>query len=354
LYTGVIAYKIDVVRIFKKEVYLRQMKKCIFFIFLIIIQVFLSAQVAEEIEKLLETEAINYEQAARFVLQAADMGDENGLYQVFGPGEAFRFAEEKQWLPQNAAQDAAARLDGVSFLIMRSFDVKGGLFYSLFKTPHYAYREMLYQEVIQGKADPGMAVSGDMLLFMINRLLSLREEEIIINAEKEQRRQQAAEEAERRAQERAAAAARLAEEQRLAREINTQLAAHGVTDTSARVTDEGITISLNNIQFMANSAELPEPEKRKLPEIAQILETISLRRILITGHTALAGTVEDRILTSLQRAQAVASYLVSLGARNADEIFVQGFGSERPVADNSTPQGMALNRRVEITILENQ
>jgi outer membrane protein OmpA-like peptidoglycan-associated protein len=319
------------------------MKKGVFSLFIfLIMQGFLSAQVAEEIEKLLETEAINYEQAARFVLQAADMGDENGLYQVFGPGEAFRFAEERRWLPQNAAQDAVARLDGVSFLIMRSFDVKGGLFYSLFKTPHYAYREMLYQEVIQGKADPGMAVSGDMLLFMINRFLSLQEEEIIIKAEKEQR-----------AQERAATAARRAEErQRLVRSINTQLA--DVADASARITDEGITISLSNIQFMANSAELPESEKRKLQEIARILRTVPMRKILITGHTALAGTAEDRLLTSLQRAQAVASYLVSLGARNADEIFVQGFGAERPVADNSTPQGMALNRRVEITILESQ
>jgi outer membrane protein OmpA-like peptidoglycan-associated protein len=331
------------------------MKKSIFFLFIffVVIQVFLSAQVAEEIEKLLETEAVNYEQAARFVLQAADMGDENGLYQVFGPGEAFRFAEERRWLPQNAAQDAVARLDGVSFLIMRSFDVKGGLFYSLFKTPHYAYREMLYQEVIQGKSDPGMAVSGDMLLFMINRLLAIREEADALSAEREQRRQQAAEDAERRARERVAAAARRAEErQRLVREINTQLA--DVADASARITDEGITISLSNIQFLANSAELPEPEKRKLQEIARILRTISIRKILITGHTALAGTAEDRMLTSLQRAQAVASYLVSLGARNADEIFVQGFGAERPVADNSTPQGMALNRRVEITILENQ
>jgi len=42
------------------------------------------------------------------------------------------------------------------------------------KNPHYAYRELLIQN-IQGRADPGMAVSGDLLLFVINRALEQKE-----------------------------------------------------------------------------------------------------------------------------------------------------------------------------------
>jgi outer membrane protein OmpA-like peptidoglycan-associated protein len=41
-----------------------------------------------------------------------------------------------------------------------------------------------------------------------------------------------------------------------------------------------------------------------------------------------------------------------MGARKANEIVVVGYGSDRPIASNSTPEGMALNRRVEITLLE--
>jgi len=138
----------------------------------------------------------------------------------------------------------------------------------------------------------------------------------------------------------------------LAAEINIQLEAQEMEDTSARITEQGVTISLSNIQFLANSSELPPDERRKLQEIARILQTVSYRRILVTGHTALAGTAEERLRISNERAGAVAAYLVSLGVRRADEVFAHGFGSERPIADNSTPEGMALNRRVEITILE--
>jgi hypothetical protein len=129
------------------------------------------AQTAAELETLLYADAVNYGQAARFVLLAADISDTN-------PEGAFRYAMEKNWLPAAATQDAAAKLDGVSLLIMRAFDMKGGAFYTLMKTPHYAYRELLYQNIIQGRADPGMAVSGDLLFFIVNRALEQKEGEL--------------------------------------------------------------------------------------------------------------------------------------------------------------------------------
>jgi len=128
----------------------------------------LFAQTAAEIETLLYTEAVSYAQAARFVLLAADISD-------LRAEDAFGYAKEKSWLPAAATQGAAAKLDGVSLLIMRAFDMTGGAFYTFMKTPHYAYRELLYQNVIQGRVDPGMAVSGDLLLFIVNRVLDQME-----------------------------------------------------------------------------------------------------------------------------------------------------------------------------------
>jgi len=145
-----------------------------------------------------------------------------------------------------------------------------------------------------------------------------------------------------------------AKQEALADEINTQLGVLAVADTSARVTAEGVTISLSNIQFPANSTELPETEKKKLREIAQILNSIPGRRILVSGHTAHAGTEHNQMKISLERAQSAANYLISLGARKANEIEVRGYGSRRPIASNKTSAGMALNRRVELTILDNQ
>jgi outer membrane protein OmpA-like peptidoglycan-associated protein len=170
-----------------------------------------------------------------------------------------------------------------------------------------------------------MVVSGDDFLYMVGRILSLKE------AEDHKRI--------------------LKEEEKRVKEINEQLAAQNVADTRATATSEGITISLSNIQFMANSAELMESERTKIREIARILENVPERHLLVTGHTAMAGTWDEQQRTSRDRAQAVATYLVSLGVRTAQEISVQGYGADRPVADNSTEAGMAQNRRVEITIL---
>jgi len=150
------------------------MKKYIFlfaFCFFLALPVFaprIFAQTATELETLLYTDAVNYAQAARFVLLAADAAD-------LRAEEAFRYAMEKKWLPAAATQDAPAKLDAVSLLIMQAFNMKGGAFYTLLKTTHYAYRELLYQNVIQGRADSDMAVSGDLLLFIVNRVLDQTE-----------------------------------------------------------------------------------------------------------------------------------------------------------------------------------
>ena len=74
---------------------------------------------------------------------------------------------------------------------------------------------------------------------------------------------------------------------------------------------------------------------------------------MISGHCALAGTAQERQELSEERAAAVADYLGKLGVKDTNRIFTQGFGATKPVAPNNTPQGMAKNRRVEITILDN-
>ena len=98
---------------------------------------------------------------------------------------------------------------------------------------------------------------------------------------------------------------------------------------------------------------LVDEELEKIRKIAEILKKTAGRDILVTGHTALAGTEEGRQKLSVERAGAVADYLLKLGAKEEKEIMIQGKGASEPVADNSTEEGMRRNRRVEITILEN-
>jgi outer membrane protein OmpA-like peptidoglycan-associated protein len=142
------------------------------------------------------------------------------------------------------------------------------------------------------------------------------------------------------------------ERERIVEIINTELEEKNITDTEVRASDEGITISLNNIQILPDSTELTEVEKQKLQNIAAILNEFSDRRVLVGGHTALAGSAEGRMRVSFDRAQAVADYLIGIGSRTRDEITVRGYGAEQPLGDPATPEGRALNRRVEITLLD--
>jgi outer membrane protein OmpA-like peptidoglycan-associated protein len=232
--------------------------------------------------------------------------------------------------------------------------------YSFFQNPHYAYRELVHRDVIQGRTYPGMTVSGEMLLFMVSRIFSIIENQdwspafsIVPRGITEEPVYIPAAPVETPVEEQPAIPLTL-EEQRiaLAEHIISELDMDIIDDSRVRITDEGVTISLSNIQFLADSTILPERERRELREIAPVLQAVPHRRLLITGHTALAGTPEGRMQISTERAQAVKDYLVYLGVRRDDEITVMGMGAQRPIADNSTVEGMAQNRRVEITILE--
>jgi len=121
---------------------------------------------AAEIEALLASDAVTYAQAARFVLDAADAATFDD------PAEAFGFAMEREWLPGGASPDAPARLDGVSLLLMRSFDLPGGILFTLTGSAHFAYREMEHKGFIHGRVSPRQNVSGDALLYLTGRVLA--------------------------------------------------------------------------------------------------------------------------------------------------------------------------------------
>jgi outer membrane protein OmpA-like peptidoglycan-associated protein len=91
--------------------------------------------------------------------------------------------------------------------------------------------------------------------------------------------------------------------------------------------------------------------------IGVILAGYPERKILVGGHTALAGTAEGRMLISTRRAQAVADFLIFLDIRRPEAIIVRGYGAEQPLAAaEGTPldiqAAQALNRRVEIILLD--
>jgi hypothetical protein len=145
------------------------LKKFLLFTVFLAVTVFLSAQSAEELETILHTREITYTQAARFVLTAADV--------LSGSG-AFEAAQENRWLPAGAAADSPIQLGELSLLIMKSFGLKGGILYSLFPSPRYACRELVYIRIIQGKTDPGGRLDGRAFLQILGNTLTYVGEDV--------------------------------------------------------------------------------------------------------------------------------------------------------------------------------
>ena len=75
------------------------------------------------------------------------------------------------------------------------------------------------------------------------------------------------------------------------------------------------------------------------------------KRIRVEGHTDSQGSETYNKTLSFKRAQAVKRYLVSQGIA-AQRIEVMGYGESQPVADNTTPEGRQLNRRVEVKLIQ--
>ncbi|MEM0516093.1 OmpA family protein [Pseudoalteromonas sp. YIC-827] len=129
-----------------------------------------------------------------------------------------------------------------------------------------------------------------------------------------------------------------------------ELAGSGV-----EVVREGDNIRLvmpSNITFATEQSYISSGFHDTLNAIASVMNKYEKTYLSVQGHTDSTGSSEYNQNLSEQRALSVKNYLVNsqiLAAR----ISTQGYGESRPIADNSTANGRALNRRVEIQIVPN-
>jgi hypothetical protein len=117
---------------------------------------------------LLNSPEVNYALAARFVLSAAGV-----LYDDEKEAGAFREALSRSWIPQSVLPGDAITFSRFSLLLMKSFDIPGGVFYRIFHSPRYAYREMVYRKCIQGRTAPGQTLSGEQFMQILGRVLTI-------------------------------------------------------------------------------------------------------------------------------------------------------------------------------------
>ena len=116
-------------------------------------------------------------------------------------------------------------------------------------------------------------------------------------------------------------------------------------------TPRGILLNLKNLHFVADKAELLHGEDKKLDEIAAVLKTLTFKNLFVEGHTADVGDKSSQNELSLLRAKVVVDELSKRGIP-AGVFIYNGAGGTKPIASNTTEAERALNRRVEITIME--
>jgi outer membrane protein OmpA-like peptidoglycan-associated protein len=110
------------------------------------------------------------------------------------------------------------------------------------------------------------------------------------------------------------------------------------------------SVVLKNIFFDVNKFELKPASQAELDKLLQLLQENPTLTLEISGHTDNVGKPADNLSLSNNRAKAVVGYLSS---RNipAERLIAKGYGETKPVADNKTEEGRAMNRRTEMRVV---
>jgi len=127
------------------------------FILLFLSVIFSSfAQQNTVLDELLAEEEATFGNSVYLILTASGTIDEDVT-----PGEAVTHISPEELHIEAKGADAAITLGEFSAILMNAFNIKGGLFYTLFPGPRYATREIAYRKFIQGRISPYMTISGN-------------------------------------------------------------------------------------------------------------------------------------------------------------------------------------------------
>lgn len=107
------------------------------------------------------------------------------------------------------------------------------------------------------------------------------------------------------------------------------------------------------VYFDFDKSDLKPAERAKLDTAAKEIDKLKNGKIIIKlyGHTDSVGTPEYNQALGERRATVVKKYLIAKGVK-AEKIEITSYGESKPAADNDTDEGRALNRRVEVLVVE--
>jgi len=112
-----------------------------------------------------------------------------------------------------------------------------------------------------------------------------------------------------------------------------------------------VLLSVHGFKFPSGSAEIRPENFVLLNKIVKVISEFKGSKIVVSGHTDSTGTSTINKVLSDVRAQNVAKFFTEVGGIELHRLQAAGFGQEKPIASNQTQNGRALNRRVEVLIV---
>jgi hypothetical protein len=153
-----------------KEVFMTKRALFLMFVLAAIGVPLLTAQSNEVLDSVLGEANISYGNAAYLV------GTASGLFpETTSPADAGPLLEQKGWGIQGRGPTDPVTLGDFSYMLSRAFDIHSSLMYWVLPGPRYATRELAYLGIISGPAKPGMALSGERALRILEQILHRRE-----------------------------------------------------------------------------------------------------------------------------------------------------------------------------------
>jgi outer membrane protein OmpA-like peptidoglycan-associated protein len=111
-----------------------------------------------------------------------------------------------------------------------------------------------------------------------------------------------------------------------------------------------LVIRLKAVKFPVGQSILMPGTYMLLSKVQRAIRTFDESQVVIEGHTDSTGSDEVNEHLSQQRAEAVMEYLLANKTLPKERIMAVGYGSVRPLASNATPEGRAINRRIDVII----
>ena len=148
-----------------------------------------------------------------------------------------------------------------------------------------------------------------------------------------------------------AAKERLASEKRFQQLFNEVQNSFGPNEAEVYKQGNRLVIRLRGIQFPVGKAFILPANYALLSKVQRAIRTFGEPEVVIEGHTDSTGSEALNLDLSERRAEAVRQYFVANGTLTYDEISAIGYGSEQPLASNKTPEGRAINRRIDVIIV---